>query len=214
MHRVVRSFPDKRRRSTVFPAGRSRGGRPPFVIRRSPREFAVRRGDRCARGAFTQSECAVDLRLGFPHTNGDAAEYPASREFARRLLSHQAVSGDDVPVSAGDALQRTCTRVSDNLRDVLGEHGCSALLARALAQTEVSHPELKHLRRQNGNSVSLDGVRASIDAHGIPAVTAAIESLLVALIDILGRLIGGDMVMRVIDSDVPRSRRVAGAHAP
>ena len=36
-------------------------------------------------------------------------------------------------------------------------------------------------------------------AHGVTAVTAAIEALLAALLDILGRLIGGDMATRLID---------------
>jgi hypothetical protein len=146
--------------------------------------------------------------------NSDAGEALASREIARRLLGRSAVSADGASVTSGDALQRTCTRVFDNLRDAMGEHGCSALLARALAQTEASHPALKDLRRRHSNGVPLDCVRESIDAHGVPVVTAAIESLLVALIDILGRLIGEDMAIRVIDYDVPRSRRDGGAQAP
>jgi len=98
-------------------------------------------------------------------------------------------------------LQQTCTRVLGNLREALGEDGCNALLARALARAEREHPPLKKIRRLYGDSIHLDGVAASVDAFGVPAVTAAIEALFAALVDVLGRLIGEDMAARLIDSD-------------
>lgn len=112
---------------------------------------------------------------------------------------------------AGADLQRTCLRVVENLRDAMGEDGCTALLARALARTEHDHPALKDIRRLNNGGIHLDGVMASIEAHGAAPVTAAIEAMLAALIDVLGRLIGEDMALRIIDQDVPRPRTRDGA---
>jgi hypothetical protein len=114
----------------------------------------------------------------------------------------------------GAALQRTCLRVSENLRDSMGEDGCNALLARALARTEADHPALKNIRRINEGSIHLDGVVTSVEVHGVAAVTAAIEALLAALVEILGRLIGEDMVIRLIDPDATWSRTGGGAQAP
>ena len=112
------------------------------------------------------------------------------------------------------ALQRTCLRVSDNLRDSMGNDGCNALLVRALARTEANHPALKNICRLNGGDIPLDGVLASVEAHGVAAVTSAVEALLAALVEILGRLIGEDMAIRLIDHDAARSPSSNGAKAP
>lgn len=83
----------------------------------------------------------------------------------------------------------------------MGEAGCAALLERGLARTEAAHPVLKELRRSDTGDVRLDGIAASVDAHGIEAVTAAAEALLAAVLDILTRLIGEDMATRLIVRD-------------
>jgi len=111
------------------------------------------------------------------------------------------------------ALERTCLRVSDNLRDSMGNDGCNALLVRALARTEANHPALKNICRLSGGDIHLDGVLASVETHGVAAVTAAIEALLAALVEILGRLIGEDMAIRLIDHDAAGSPSSNGAKA-
>jgi hypothetical protein len=135
-------------------------------------------------------------------------------EIARRLLAREAAPGKErSPQTEGAALQRTLSRVFESLRDSMGVDGCNALLVRALARTEADNPALKNLTRMNENSIHLDGVVASVEAHGVAAVTEAIEALLAALIDALGRLIGEDMAIRLIDHDAPRSRKGGGAQA-
>jgi hypothetical protein len=118
------------------------------------------------------------------------------------------------PKVEGAALQRTISRVFESLRDSMGVDGGNALLVRALARTEADHPALKNITRVNENSIHLDGVVASVELHGVPAVTKAIEALLAALIDGLGRLIGEDMAIRLIDPGAPLSRSGDGADAP
>jgi hypothetical protein len=112
----------------------------------------------------------------------------------------------------GAALLRTCARVSENVRDAMGDDGWNALLVRAITQTESAHPALSTVRRVNEGSVHLDGVVESVEAHGAAAVTEAIEALLATLVDILSRLIGEDMAIRLIDPDAARSRKGGGAH--
>lgn len=144
----------------------------------------------------------------------DASPSPTSLQIARRLLDREAAPGSEGnSAKAGLALQRTVVRVSETLRDSLGEDGRNALLVRALARTEADHPALKKIVRLN-KGIHLDGVAASVEAHGVPAVTAAIEALLASLIDVLARLIGEDMAIRLIDQDAPRSRRSDGPQAP
>jgi hypothetical protein len=108
------------------------------------------------------------------------------------------------------ALQRALARVSANLRDSVGDDGRDALLTRALARTEPDYPALKGIRRLNNAAVHLDGVVASADAHGVAPVTAAIEALLAALVDVLARLIGEDMAMRLLDHDLSGPSRDGG----
>jgi hypothetical protein len=149
--------------------------------------------------------------------NGDALASSASVQIARRLLAREAPPGHKAdPKAIGAALERTCVRVSANLCDAMGEDGCAALLARALARAEADHPALKNIRRLNNGGIHLDGVVASIETHGAAHVTAAIEALLAALIDVLGRLIGEDMAIRLVDvdHDTPRSQRGDRAQSP
>jgi hypothetical protein len=145
----------------------------------------------------------------------DALRSPASERIARSLLAREAApekAGD--PATVATAMQQTCLRVVANLRDALGEDGCNALLLSALARTEPEHPALTVIRRFDGDSFHLDGVVASVEAHGVAAVTAAIEALLASVVEILGRLIGEDMAIRLIEQDGPRSRTGGRPEAP
>jgi hypothetical protein len=96
----------------------------------------------------------------------------------------------------------------------MGEDGCNALLTRALARTEAEHPVLKSIRRIGDDGIQWDSVVGSVEAHGVVAVTAAIEGLIAALVEILGRLIGEDMAVQLIDYDAPRARTSAGGQTP
>jgi hypothetical protein len=133
---------------------------------------------------------------------------------ARRLLAHDAPApGKDSPAAIAAALQQTCLRVCGNLRDSLGNDGCNALFVRALARVEAQHPTLKDLRRVDHNFIHLEGVAGTAALHGVAPVSAAIEALLAALVDILGRLIGEDMATQLIDHEAPR-RKGDGAPQP
>ncbi|HET7372459.1 MAG TPA: hypothetical protein VFJ20_03715 [Gemmatimonadaceae bacterium] len=138
-----------------------------------------------------------------------------SSELARRILAHDARTvGNGTPEAAASVLQQACTRVTDVLRESMGDAGCTALLARAFAHTERAYPPLKDLRRPGDNGVRLDGIAASADKHGIEDVTAAIEALITAVIDILTRLIGEDMTIQLFDYDKYEPPTRGGAGAP
>lgn len=129
-----------------------------------------------------------------------------SSEIARGILTQGVVeAGDGRPEAAALALQRTCVRMTVALRDALGDAGCATLLGRALARAAETHPLVKELPRIETDAFHLDGVADQVEAHGIEAVTAALEALFTALIDILARLIGEDMAIRLITQDGARS---------
>src|SRR5687768_2687160 len=108
---------------------------------------------------------------------------------------------------AGEALQLLCARVCDNLRHTMGADGCTALLARALARTINAHPCLALVQRRDGREIYLDGVAAALETYGYEATDSAITALLTTLVEILGRLIGEDMAMRIIDLGASRAER-------
>jgi len=144
-----------------------------------------------------------------------SARSPAAREIARRLLAREtADAADPAAAAAAAAMQRVCTRVSANLRRTVGDDGRNALLSRALKATEADHPALTGIHRVDNAEIHLDGVRAAVDALGVPAVVTALESLLSAVADILVSLIGADMVLNILDDDGPSSQTLSGKEQP
>lgn len=145
----------------------------------------------------------------------DALRVASSLQIARRLLARDARPGgasDPATIAAG--LKSATARLAETLRDVLGDDGSNALFARAIVRTQPQHPLLKDIRELDEGSVQVDDVVDAIKAHGAAVVIAALEAFLGALIDILVRLIGEDMAMRLIDSNAPQSRSGDGFHAP
>jgi hypothetical protein len=129
-------------------------------------------------------------------------ELAKARELARELLERETAGATEV-TRFGSALQRACTRVSENLRRSVGEDGYSALFARAVARTECEQSVLTDFRRSDTAGVHLDVVTA-VQRHGAATVGVAVESLLAALLDILSDLVGADMARSLLDHDDSR----------
>ena len=128
------------------------------------------------------------------------------------MLAREIASAKE-PDAAGVAIQGLCYRVSENLRRSLGDDGRDALMERAFARTQAQHPVLSKIGRIGKTGVSLDDVVAGVNAHGVEAVTAAVESLLAMLADILGDLVGADMATNLIDQDGQLSKASNGRQA-
>ena len=137
---------------------------------------------------------------------------PAARALIRQWLAREIAAAKE-PDTVGAAIQRLCFRVSENLRRSLGDDGRDALMDRAYARTQHQHPVLANIGRTGKSGVSIDDILAGIDAHGVPAVEAAVEALLATLADILGGLIGPDMVMNLLDHDGQLSKAPNGRQA-
>lgn len=142
----------------------------------------------------------------------DGAPSPAVSA-ARRLVTR--MRSYPVPVEATGpdvaALHRACATTVQNLRQALGDHGTEVLLNRSLDAIASEHPVAAQLRDGSALIASRDRLASAVQHHGEARVEAAVEALLGALIEILAKLIGEEMAIRMIDRDAPPATGEAGA---
>lgn len=131
-----------------------------------------------------------------------SAETPSARELTRRLVAREAAR-DSSPDGAAVAVHAAGERAYRVLSRWLGSTGADVLFARALAQARIEHPALSGIRLRVQPEPGVEGVRESIAIHGADAVAAGLEALLVALLQLLGRLVGEDMATRLVEQSVP-----------
>ena len=128
-----------------------------------------------------------------------ASEPLTAQELTRRLVA-RAASANNGAGASPLAVQAVCERTYHELTRRLGQTGSSALLTRALVQAQTEHPVLKEIRVSGGSKTTLDGVNEAVEAHGAPPVAAGLEATLEKLLGLLSRLIGDDMVVRLVES--------------
>lgn len=134
----------------------------------------------------------------------DAREAPRvdrpARQFALRLLSR---TQDSAPAeSAGDAARVACDNLYWELSRWVGFDGCHALFTRALATARIEHPPLGSIVLRVRSDPYIDGIPESIAAHGDKQVAAALEVMLMNVVDLLGRIIGEDMAAKLIEQSI------------
>lgn len=121
-----------------------------------------------------------------------------ARDLAKRLLDRETSSaGADttrasVAAQAGEELYRALSRW-------IGSDGCHALFTRARAQEQAANHPLESLQLTPRHDPYIIGVEESIEEYGNDATASAIESMLVGMIELLGRLIGVDMATSLIE---------------
>jgi hypothetical protein len=134
---------------------------------------------------------------------------PPAREIARRLIS-----GRRSEREGGDTAARAAAAACDNLYRELsrwvGPDGCHALFTRALAGTRTEYPALAQIQLRARLEPYIDGVAETIMAHGDPVTAGALESMLIRLVELLGRLIGDDMAVKLIEQSQASSEHGDG----
>jgi hypothetical protein len=132
-------------------------------------------------------------------------ESPAQK-IARRLIESRQSERvrDDTAARAAAA---ACGYLYRDLARWVGHDGCHALFTRALAQSRTETPVLEQLQLHARSEPYLEGVAETIMAHGDAASADALESMLVHLIELLGRLIGDDMAMKLIERSLAAAER-------
>ena len=126
----------------------------------------------------------------------------SARQIARRLIKSRQ------PERKGsDGRARATAVVCDDLYLELsrwvGLDGCHALFTRALASARTESAALDQIQLRPGSEPYLDGVAET----GGAATAEALESMLVHVVELLGRLIGGEMATKLIERSIAAPER-------
>jgi hypothetical protein len=128
----------------------------------------------------------------------------ASIILARRWLGHGLTPGADETARIV-AVERISSCVPAGLARWFGPYGSLALITRALHGAQALHPSLTTLSIKT-STVSrapyLEGVAESARLHGVAAITDGVVVILATLTDLVSRLIGDDLAMRLLEQCV------------
>jgi hypothetical protein len=117
-------------------------------------------------------------------------------------LAERAFAAEEARVGASPEPVPVAERVLRRLRDQLvlwfALDGYQALLARAVHRTQASYPVVAGVRAQPQDGRHLDDIRDRAQEHDPAALREALLALLAALFAILTRLVGEDLVTRLI----------------
>ena len=153
--------------------------------------------------AVAPSTCARTSRLN--------KKTPTRREPAARAITRRLIADRGSNLAQGETPARAAAAAADHLYQELsrwvGADGCHALFTRALAKAHTSHPSLQNIQLRARSQPYVDGIAATIMAHGDAATAEAVESMLVHLVELLGRLIGEDMATKLIERSLNVPRR-------
>jgi hypothetical protein len=119
----------------------------------------------------------------------------AATDAARRLWARTAADGSASEEVAA-AADRMCTQLRAGLGRWIGAEGYRALLERALGLARVEHPALGGLSCLGGDGTM---TMAAVRAHGAGEVAAGLVALVATLIDLLGRIVGEEMALRLVE---------------
>lgn len=126
-----------------------------------------------------------------------------------RQLAHRLIDGsrrDGAPSQhSPHSVAVAFDHLYQSLSRLVGLDGCHALFTRAHANARAKHPLLANIQLRARSTPYLDGVAETVDQHGAGETVEALESMLVALIELLGRLIGDDMAIKLIERDLAES---------
>lgn len=140
---------------------------------------------------------------------GVSPEQLSAQQIARRLLDSRRPEPGEA-ASEARAVAAACNHLYRGLSRWVGPDGCHALFARSLAEARTEHPALMQIQLRARSEPYVDGVAETIMAHGDAATGEGLESMLVRLIALLGRLVGDEMAMKLIEQTLAASEH-AGA---
>jgi len=116
-----------------------------------------------------------------------------------RLVARESSAASDPNAAAVTA--GVLQRMAADLVRFIGKDACHALLVRARVNAEADHPALKDIQIVAQPDLAVGGVLESIQLHGAAETAAGLESTVVSLIELLGKLIGNDLAMKLVDQN-------------
>ena len=132
---------------------------------------------------------------------------PAANAAARRLLATVGARPASEAAEAHTkdfivAAEQGTAELADVLSRWFGPYGYHALLTRALAQARREHPVLAAVRIRAPLTPLLDGLQEAAQVHGTGALTEGAVALVAAVLTLLGRVIGEDMALQLMERGV------------
>ena len=130
---------------------------------------------------------------------------PAALSAADRLLSRARAAANARAVSHDplDVAEMVGRQLASTLSRWFGPYGYHALLSRALADAVRSHPSLAPVRVQGPTDPVLVRLADAAAANGIDATMGGVTTVLATIVELLGRLIGEDLAMNLMEQVMP-----------
>lgn len=128
----------------------------------------------------------------------------AAVDVARRLLGREALPQADDALRIANA-EQICARVADGLSRWLGPYGARALVGRALGRAQLDHPSLTGVALTAAQPPEIAGLVESARANGVGAVVEGTVAMLATLTDVISRLIGDDLAVKLVEQSITPS---------
>lgn len=129
---------------------------------------------------------------------------------AERLWARVA-GGASAPGEVAASAAQVCRVLRLELGRWIGAEGYQALLDRALERARIEHPSLVGLPCVDKDEAA---VLAAVQEHGAEEVAAGMVALVAGLIRLLGRIIGEEMVVHLVEQiGTPSPRGVVSVHS-
>jgi hypothetical protein len=120
-----------------------------------------------------------------------------------------ATNDSRAPADVAAAAERLCTELRMELGRWIGPDGFRALVERALVISRAEHPALSGFSCLGGGEAE-NTAAVAVQAHGAAKVADGVVALLSALIELLGRIIGLEMAIHLVEQiELPSSRAIA-----
>ena len=137
---------------------------------------------------------------------------PPTLALARRLIERTS-GGKSTRVPKVNDVVAALEHLYVDLSRWVGLDGCHALFARALADAREKQQVLGQITLHARSTPYLEGIAEAVEKDGSAKTAAALEAMLVMLIELLGRLIGIDMATNLIERGLGGSRTEETARA-
>ena len=128
----------------------------------------------------------------------------SARDLAHQILSRDLAGVDKpTPVKVAAAAELVFQRLSDNLVRWLGPDGSHALFTRALALAQAENRALRVVPPPTRSALFLDALAANAEPHDADAVMDGVLMIMTTLIELLTRLIGEDLTIKLVAETAP-----------
>ena len=123
----------------------------------------------------------------------------SAREFVRAVAMRGAADDVDERLAAVELLR---SRVHAGLTRWFGAFGTVALVNRALPRAQLDHPSLADVSLSTESTPRRMGVAAGESTHGSQATADGVVAMLMALADLVARLIGDDLAINLLQQSI------------